>query len=59
MRQDIVKDLQKIRVPVSINSDIKKSDGENLIALQTEYITNLFNTHWTNADESTEPRARD
>lgn len=59
MRQDIVKDLQETQVPVSINSDIKKSDEENLIALQTDYITNLFNTHWTSADESTEPRARD
>lgn len=59
MLQDIVKSLQETQVPVSINSDIKKSDEENLIALKAEYITSLFNTHWTSADESTEPRTKD
>lgn len=44
MRQDIVKDIQEKLMPVSMISDINKSAAEKLIALQTEYMTDLFNT---------------
>ncbi len=44
MRQDIVKDFQDKMMPVSMISDINKSAAEKLIALQTEYMTDLFNT---------------
>ena len=54
MHKDIVKDMQETLVPITMITDVKKSDKENLIALQNEYITDLFNTHWTSADESTE-----
>ncbi len=44
MRQDIIKDIQEKLMPVTMISDINKSAAEKLITLQTEYMTDLFNT---------------
>ena len=44
MPQDTMIDLKETLVPVTMITDIKKSAAEKLIALQTEYMTTLFNT---------------
>ncbi|WP_372738942.1 phasin family protein [Neptunomonas sp.] len=43
MSQDTVKDIQETLEPVTMITDINKSTAEKLIALQTEYMTALFN----------------
>ena len=43
MPQDTMKDLKEALVPVTMITDINKSAAEKLIALQTEYMTDLFN----------------
>ncbi|SFG25019.1 MULTISPECIES: phasin family protein [Neptunomonas] len=44
MRQDIMKDIQESFVPITVISDINKSAAEKLIAIQSDYMTDLFNT---------------
>ena len=44
MSQDIVTNIQDRLEPVSLITDISKSTFERLIALQTEYMTDLFNS---------------
>ncbi len=44
MFQDKMKDIQENLVPVTMITDINKSAAEKLIALQTECMTDLFNT---------------
>ena len=44
MHKDIVTNIQDTLEPVSLITDIYKSAFERLIALQTEYMTDLFNT---------------
>ncbi|WP_372739888.1 phasin family protein [Neptunomonas sp.] len=44
MPQDTMKDVKEALVPVTKITDINKSAAEKLIALQTEYMTDLFNT---------------
>lgn len=46
MRQDqnIIKDMQDKMAPVTLLTEINKSTAEKLIAIQTEYMTDLFNT---------------
>ncbi|SFG79637.1 phasin family protein [Neptunomonas qingdaonensis] len=43
MPQDTMKNLKETLVPVTMITDINKSAAEKLIALQTEYMTDLFN----------------
>ena len=44
MSQNIVKDFQETLEPVTMITDINKSAAEKIIALQTEYMTDLFNS---------------
>ncbi len=44
MPQDKLKDVKEALAPVTKITDINKSVAEKLIALQTEYMADLFNT---------------
>jgi hypothetical protein len=44
MYEDMMKDVQNKMKPVTDMAEINKSTAEKLIALQTEYVTDLFNS---------------
>lgn len=44
MYEDLMKDMQDKMKPVTEMAEINKTTAEKLISLQSEYMTELFNT---------------